>query len=266
MAKKKYEEANIQAIAETIRSKTGTDTTYDTSEMASGVNEVYDKGRTDEWSEFWDEFQQNGTRTDYSYAFFDNARIKIWNTLNLTPKYDIKPTTAERCFGGCTEITDFVKLLDDNAIVFDTSKCTNLYCVFSYVRSKSMPVIDMSVATDIRGLFEYCFYLESIEKIVWSESILNAGNSPFRMCYSLTDFESEGTLAISISFADCPLTVETIKSLILHLKKCTGTEAGKYTLTLKDICKTAMANLGTIEEFNNKTYDEYISDIGWVLG
>lgn len=256
----------MTAIADNIRSKTGGTETLSLDGMASGVNEVYDKGRTDEWSEFWDSFQQNGTRTDYSYAFFDNARIKIWNTLNLTPKYDIRPTTAERCFGGCTEITDFVKLLDDNAIVFDTSKCTNLYCVFSYVRSKSMPVIDMSVATDIRGLFEYCFYLESIEKIVWSESILNAGNSPFRQCNSLTDFESEGTLAVSISFAYCPLTVETVKGLIRCLKNYAGTsDAGKYTLTLHDNTKTAMANLGAIPEFNNKTYDAYLADIGWCL-
>ena len=42
--KKKYEEANIQAIAEAIREKTGTENTYDTSEMASGVGEVFEAG------------------------------------------------------------------------------------------------------------------------------------------------------------------------------------------------------------------------------
>lgn len=44
---KKYEESNIQAIANKIREKTGTDNTYKTSEMASGVDEVFKAGRGD---------------------------------------------------------------------------------------------------------------------------------------------------------------------------------------------------------------------------
>lgn len=47
MAKKIYEESNISAIAESIRAKTGTDTKYKTSEMPSGVNEVYESGKQD---------------------------------------------------------------------------------------------------------------------------------------------------------------------------------------------------------------------------
>lgn len=44
MAKKKYEEANIQAIGTAIREKTGTDKTYKTKDMASGVGEVFEAG------------------------------------------------------------------------------------------------------------------------------------------------------------------------------------------------------------------------------
>lgn len=44
---KKYEENDIQAIANTIREKTGTDKTYDTSEMPGGVGEVFVAGRGD---------------------------------------------------------------------------------------------------------------------------------------------------------------------------------------------------------------------------
>ena len=44
---KKYEENNIQAIADKIREKTGTDKTYYTSEMASGIDEVFEAGRGD---------------------------------------------------------------------------------------------------------------------------------------------------------------------------------------------------------------------------
>lgn len=46
MAKKRYEEANIAAIAERIRENTGGDKKYKTSEMPSGVDEVYEAGYT----------------------------------------------------------------------------------------------------------------------------------------------------------------------------------------------------------------------------
>lgn len=44
MAKKLYEESRIAAIAEKIREKTGTDETYTTAEMPSGVEAVYEAG------------------------------------------------------------------------------------------------------------------------------------------------------------------------------------------------------------------------------
>ena len=60
--------------------------------------------------------------------------------------------------------------------------------------------------------------------------------------------------------------VESMKSVITHLKDYSGTEnAGKQTLTLKDTCKTLMAEQGEIEELDGKTYDAYIADIGWNL-
>lgn len=44
MAKKAYEENNIAAIANKIREKTGGESTYKTSEMPSGIDEVYNTG------------------------------------------------------------------------------------------------------------------------------------------------------------------------------------------------------------------------------
>jgi hypothetical protein len=45
MAKKVYEEANIKAIADKIREKSDSNSTYKTSEMPSGIDEVYEAGR-----------------------------------------------------------------------------------------------------------------------------------------------------------------------------------------------------------------------------
>ena len=91
-------------------------------------------------------------------------------------------------------------------------------------------------------------------------------SGPFNNCLNLKDITFEGVIGRSISFSTCPLSVESMKNIITHLKDYSGTtNAGKYTLTLKDSCKTEMANQGAIEEFGGKTYDQYIADIGWNL-
>ena len=270
MAKKKYEEANIQAIAETIREKTGTENTYDTSEMASGVTEVYEAGKQKEWSDFWDLFQQNGTRKNYNYACYQDAghpvNNKFWTDANFKPKYDIKPTTANRGFMGLS-VTDFVKCLDDMGVEFDLSQCGYMPNIFAKVLTWRLPILDLSKTRTISSLVAYSYSLKKISKIIWGENITEA-NGSFRDCAVLAEFESEGTLAISVSFASCPLTVETMKGLIRCLKNYAGTDSeGTYTLTLKDECKTALqADTETVElDGVSYTYFELITAKGWNL-
>ena len=33
------------------------------------IEEYIEQGRQEEWSEFWDEYQENGNRSDYAFAF-----------------------------------------------------------------------------------------------------------------------------------------------------------------------------------------------------
>lgn len=62
---------------------------YLLSQKGSGGTENIDKyieqGRQEEWSEFWDDYQDNGNRTDYQLAF----RGIGWTSKNFKPKYDI---------------------------------------------------------------------------------------------------------------------------------------------------------------------------------
>ena len=84
MANKKYEEADIQAIATAIREKTGTDKLYDTSEMASGVNEVYEAGKTKERSDFWDDYLSFPQGYNAMYWFAGGG----WKKSNFKPTKD----------------------------------------------------------------------------------------------------------------------------------------------------------------------------------
>ena len=230
-----------------------------------GYDEGYGEGRTDEWSDFWDVFQQGGNRKNYSNAFYDEER-KTWTAENFKPKHSIKPTSLNGAFLGL-QVTDFAKVFENRGIEFDTSQCTNMNGAFSHhTYNTRLPIIDLSSATNINLMCRYNYYLQKIDKIIWSETIKNATN-PFLDCQRLEEFESEGKLAISISFSYSPLTVETAIGLMLCLKNFAGTtNAGLNTLTLNDNTKAAMAELGAIEEFNNKTYTEYLASIGWVLG
>ncbi len=220
-----------------------------------------------EVGEFWDIFQQNGKRTDYNYAFRtnDDEPSSPWTDETFKPKYSIRPTSAQRAFYRL-RVTDVAKVFEDRGIVFDTSQCTDPSYLFAKNNAAvRLPTLNLSLARTITGLMFQSYNLKKVDKIIWGEKITAATN-PFSDCNKLAEFESEGTLAISVSFSSCPLTVETMKSLISCLKNYAGTSnAGVHTLTLKDTCKTAMAELGRVEEFGGKTYDAYISDIGWNL-
>lgn len=83
MAKIITDDQHYIDIATTIREKTGSEETLKPSEMADKVVEVYDKGRHDEWSDFWDNYQLNGKKDSYRFAFFN------WKSECYKPKYTI---------------------------------------------------------------------------------------------------------------------------------------------------------------------------------
>ena len=294
MAKKKYEESNIQAIAETIRSKTGTEKTYDSSEMASGVNEVYDKGRTDGQDDFWAKYQAKGeVPFGYSIATYMFAGAR-WNDETFFPKYNINLNGAPQdvfIWNSCTNLKQ--RLEDCGVRIMSTSSggITSLAHIFKYTKTTELPPIynvspnKLSMlrfcdgatnlikvpyydffhrVTDFTMAFANCSSLVEVEGIDFSSATVLT--NIFYQCGKLTTITVYGTIPISISFSSCPLSVESMKSIVLHLKNYAGTSnAGAYTLTLKDECKTTMANLGAIPELNNKTYDAYLTDIGWNL-
>ncbi len=100
----------LTAIGDKLRSLLGVTDKYSLSEMPSAIENVYGKGRSDgnvdgqafgyskgveqgkldEYNRFWDEYQQNGNRYQYSYSFAGPA----WNDETLNPKYELKSPTS----------------------------------------------------------------------------------------------------------------------------------------------------------------------------
>lgn len=252
----------MTAIADNIRSKTGKTEPLTLDTMASGINEVYEAGKKVQDATFWNEFQRNGQRTNYSYAF------RYWASQYIRPlnKIIIRNPVQYMCCD-CKNLKELEpEYFDFSGLVPNYSDASNGDVYALYTRCTSLEIArDIGIPPCSYGwTYAYCSNLHTIEIMRVNE------NSKFDSCFAgaskLQNVTFEGVIGRSIAFSFSPLSVESMKSIITHLKNYAGTaNAGKYTLTLKDSCKTLMAEQGAIEEFDNKTYDQYITDIGWNL-
>lgn len=240
--------------------------------IAENEQKVYEAGRTKEWSDFWDDFQQKGNRVNYSYAFWQSG----WSDVSFRPKHDIKTTNGEFMFSQST-ITDMKGILEECNVKLDTSMTARMQNAFNNcIKLKRLPEISFESATmdtRIQNAFAGDTQLEYIDKVIYPSNVYLATTNTFSNCRSLTHLRIAGpngakeVIGKDFNVSWSPLDVESVKDVILHLKDYStdSTNKGKYILTLSDTSKTAMSELGTIPEFNNKTYDAYLTDIGWNL-
>lgn len=220
MANKVYEESNISAIADAIRSKTGSAEKYYTSEMADGVAEVYDAGKKAEYDTFWDEFQDNGNKTDCQNMFYGSS----WTNAIYKPKHPLRPTNAYAMYQK-TGITDIY--CGGNTVV-DFSQATDFYYTFYGTQIQHLGVLDFSAGTRMHSCFAGSAKLVSIDKLIISESMTGASGA-FTNALALTDVTIEGIIPVSIELKQSHLlSHDSIISFITHLS---DTVTGQ-TLTL----------------------------------
>lgn len=233
--------------------------------IAENEQKVYDKGRENEWSDFWDVFQDYGNRTKYGYTFWHS-----WNDKIFRPKYDIKPTNGEYMFANSYSLTDLKGILKECNVVLNTSKATYMTNAFNncsgLIRLPEISFESVLNNARIQGAFAGCYALESIDKVIYPTDVYLATTNTFSNCRKLSHLRIGGVIGENFNVSWCPLDTDSVIDIILHLVDYKETEnAGIYSLALKDTCKTAMANLGAIAEFGGKTYDAYLTDIGWNL-
>lgn len=103
---------------------------YDTG-YEKGNQTGYDAGRNDEWSDFWDSFQDYGKRTRYLGAFSG------WTTDAFRPKYDItfpgvrSDLEAHNLFAASKITGSLTEILDKYGVKIDFSNLTNIHEIFS---------------------------------------------------------------------------------------------------------------------------------------
>ncbi len=181
--------------------------------IAENQQKVFDAGKQAEYDRFWDEFQDYGNRTNYTYAFAYGG----WTDETYNPKYKIRPTMSNNIFMSNADITD--------------TKVT----------------IDLTNPNGNQkfGLFTSATKLKTIRKLIINETnIFQASTSTFNNCKSLENITFEGIIGKSIDFQwSTLLSRESIENIV----SCLSTTATDVTLTLSE---TAVNNAFTQDEWN----------------
>lgn len=253
--------------------------------IAENEQKVYEAGKKAEHDSFWDGYQNYGNRKDYAYAFYngDYGEHRQWNNITFKPKYDLIPTVADRMLYNMQGVTDLGEHLQELGVKLDLSKCTRISLAFAKGDFVKLPTIDCSNASHTYGIDNMCSTcskLETIEKWIMSEKVKSA-TSCFASCTKLKNLTVEGVIPISISFSVSPLSVESLKSIITHLKDYAGTSSEfAYTVTFKatafeelektgfdsDDSNWTISNFGIDAEFTeNLTWANIVSYLGWNL-
>jgi hypothetical protein len=212
------------------------------------------KGKQTAYDEFWDLYQDNGTRKDYNRAFSGVG----WTDTTFKPKYDIRPDNAGGLFA-YSKITNLKKLLEDLGIELDFS--TVIYGRFTQVLMDStitdIGVVDASRYESADYLFYNATKLVNVEKLIITDTgKFNFPNSVFQNAKSLKEIRFEGVIGKSINFKDCPLSVDSMIDIINHLKMDWTHEeidnfmqnGGQPTITFSDACWNDLESSGIYPE------------------
>jgi hypothetical protein len=195
------------------------------------VEKVYEAGKKSQYDEFWDNYQQNGNRSDYLQAFAGRG----WDDDTFNPKYDIKPiTTAERMFqffGTRTERSkDFVEILKN--VTMDFSNCERMYYTFFHANVSRIGTLDVSAAVSTTGMLSNCT-VETIEKMVFSSK--TDMSTIFNDATSLKNInETDGIISSSFVVKQCPLTKTAFENLVRILSDETTGLACTWRTTYKN--------------------------------
>lgn len=206
-------------------------------ELQEKYEEGFVKGKTEGIKEgydvFWDAYQQNGTRGNYSYAFCERG----WNTETLNPKYKIVTSTGERMFYRCNSAGKTRLDMTEVCEKLDTSQATSATYMFMDAFLENVTV-DLGNVTTLNNCF-------NSGNIGGNKSIRNVILKVTDKCTTFTNAFAYCTATEEIIFTDdsviannglnvrwsTKLNKASIKSIINAL----STEKEGLTVTLSQI-------------------------------
>lgn len=242
--------AQLQSLIDTSNATTGKEDTDLTSAVGSLVEGYGQGGGSDNYyNDFWDTYQQNGERTEYSSAFGDGN----FNKKTFKPKYDMKITGAQKMFSYFPNECDLREILEECGVVLDFSNAAGNY-VFNNSHFTALPIIKRSNTTGIYNWFSNCTKLHTIEKIVVNKNIVSPNLNGFAGCSALQNVIFEGEIASNIDFRHSPLLSD---ASVQNIIDCLVDLTGKDTQTIKfhaDIVAKIDANPAQLLAITDKNW------------
>lgn len=254
---------HYKAIGDTIRAQRGTEELFLPEQMSEQISdacvEKFEAGKNQEWSDFWDEFQQKGTRTAYNYAF---AR-PVWNDKTFKPKYNIVPTGSPTSMFYQANVTNLKTRLEEMGVTLDTSQVTNSSTMFYEMRTECLPVIDLT-GCDVLTTAFIGSYIPTIEKLILREDGSQTFTQTFQNAILLENIVIEGVIGTTFSMVNSGLlTVESMINVISALKNYKGTENDlRYKVLFHTNAWARLESSGAAP--NGSTWKTYVQDVlGW---
>lgn len=231
----------LKGIADKIRAKLSSSDPINPQDFEDKIDAVYESGKDAQYDEFWDGFQQNGDRAAYEYAF-----ANVWTNEMFKPKYNINVKLGNHSnIFSYSNITGSLKtILEELGITLSfyqiPARSSGANYLFVGTKFTELPALDFSQALGDQALqaaFVDNRYLETIEKLILPANCTGYGTRTFTACPALQNIKFEGTIKYSLSFADCPLSADSVNSILGHLDS--SAFSGERTITLKSSSVTA---------------------------
>lgn len=215
--------------------------------IAENEKKVYDAGAKRAYDLFWDAYQQNGLRTNYTFGF-----VLGWDDTLFKPKYDLHVSDAYYMFH-CANITDLASIIKERNICFSTRENTRFQYMLMNSKITKMPPLDLSSTTLFSNGFYYARSLMDAT-LTGGNEITNWENA-FYQCLSLVNLKIDVIINGNINLSDCKyITMESLQNVLDALKD------------RRNESKTFVCTLGktNLDKLSN-AMKEVATDKGWTL-
>ena len=221
----------LSTLANAFRSKLGTTEKINAQDYPNKIDEVYEAGYNKGKSEgggdsyddvFWDNYQDNGDRTDCMGMFMGTG----WNNNTLKPKHSISPKNASYMFCKCSYSGDLNELFDGENLTLDFSNCTAFnYTFWNANNITRLGTIDASKVTASDGLDSIfnCAKLKIVDSFVPPKIPVKAVCFYTASNNIMERFIVSGSITKDFNLSRCSkLDDDSVQSAIDHLVDLTG--------------------------------------------
>ncbi|MBO5370798.1 MAG: hypothetical protein J6B23_09005 [Clostridia bacterium] len=235
--------------------------------IAENQQKLYDKGKSDEQLENWNNMTKDGIG---AHCFSGS----IWNDVTFSPKSNIVPASCNWFFSS-NNITDLVNILECNNVTLDTSQAENMaYSFYGCQKLTRLPTINYS-KVDALGRMTYsiagCPKLEYIDALIFPEEYATSTAASPTILASLPNLvaigEIQGKIKFNLDMSKSTVISESTMAFICeHLYDFTKNDTGfanKLTIKFAADRWVVLEAMGAPEGFSS--WKEYVTSIGWIV-